>query len=72
MMNSRLIFALTSMLFMLAGCQTVQTTGGGAVGVERQQRMMISSAQINAAAEQSYAQTLREAQGKGVLTLCPP
>ena len=63
--------ALLAALLTLAGCQTVQTTGGGAVGVERQQRMSISSAQINAAAEQSYAQTMREAQGKGVLNRDP-
>ncbi len=69
-MNHRIVAAgLMTLLTLLtlAGCQTVQTTGGGAVGVERQQRMMISSAQINAAAEQSYAQTMQAAQGKGVL-----
>jgi Zn-dependent protease with chaperone function len=69
-MNHRLLFAALGLL-VLAGCETVQTTGGGTVGVDRQQRMMISSAQINAAAEQSYAQTLREAQGKGVLNRTP-
>lgn len=54
-----------------AGCETVQTTQGGAVGVERQQRMSISSAQINAAAEQSYAQTMQQARAKGLLNRDP-
>ncbi len=66
-MNRHATVAVWISMLALAGCQTVQTTGGGAVGVDRQQRMMISSAQINAAAEQSYTQTMREAQAKGVL-----
>jgi len=70
-MNHRLLFAAVGAQLVLAGCETVQTTGGGTVGVDRQQRMMISSAQINAAAEQSYAQTMREAQAKGVLNRTP-
>jgi Zn-dependent protease with chaperone function len=70
-MNHRMLFAAVGALLVLAGCETVQTTGGGTVGVDRQQRMMISSAQINAAAEQSYAQTMREAQAKGVLNRTP-
>ena len=70
-MNRRIIFATLAALLTLAGCQTVQTTGGGAVGVERTQRMSISSAQINAAAEQSYAQTMQEAAAKGVLNRDP-
>ena len=70
-MKYRLLFAVLSSLLLFAGCETVQTTGGGAVGVERSQRMMVSSAQINAAAEQSYAQTMQEARGKGVLNRVP-
>jgi predicted Zn-dependent protease len=70
-MKIRVVFAVLATLMTLAGCQTVQTTGGGTVGVERQQRMMISSAQINAAAEQSYTQTMQEARSKGVLNRDP-
>jgi predicted Zn-dependent protease len=51
----------------LAGCESVQTTERGTVGVERTQRMMISADQINAAAAQSYQQTMEEAAGKGLL-----
>ncbi len=65
MLTAGLLTLLT--LLTLAGCQTVQTTSGGAVGVERTQHMSVSAAQINAAAEQSYAQTMQGAQAKGVL-----
>ncbi len=51
----------------LAGCQTVQTTEGGTVGVDRTQHMLISAEQINAAAAQSYQQTLQEASARGLL-----
>jgi predicted Zn-dependent protease len=51
----------------LAGCETVQTTERGAVGVDRAQRMMISAEQINTAAAQSYRETLQEASAKGIL-----
>lgn len=66
-MIHRMMAAGLLALLALTGCQTVQTTSSGAVGVERQQRMMVSAAQINAAAEQSYAHTMQEAQAKGVL-----
>ena len=54
-----------------AGCQTVETTQAGAVGVERQQRMLVSSEQINESAEQAYAQMMAEAKAKGVLNRDP-
>jgi len=66
-MNYRIVLAALGASLLLTGCETVQTTQGGAVGVDRQQRMMISSAQINAAAEQSYTQTMQQARAKGVL-----
>ena len=54
---------------LLAGCQAVNTTSGGAVGVERKQYMfsMLSSSELNQMYAQSYQQTLSEAQQKGVL-----
>ncbi|MFP6850121.1 MAG: M48 family metallopeptidase [Pseudomonas sp.] len=54
---------------LLAGCQAVNTTSGGAVGVERKQYMfsMLSSQEVNQSYAQSYQQTLSEASGKGVL-----
>jgi predicted Zn-dependent protease len=58
-------------LVMLAGCETVQTTQRGAVGVERSQTMMISAGEINNAAQQSYQQTLQQASAKAVLNRNP-
>lgn len=54
---------------MLAGCQAVNTTSGGAVGVERKQYMfsMLSTDQVNQMYAQSYQETLSEASQKGVL-----
>jgi predicted Zn-dependent protease len=49
------------------GCQTVDTTQPGTVGVDRDQRMMLSSAEVNKAADQAYQQTLKEAAKKGAL-----
>ena len=58
-----------SVAVWLAGCQAVNTTSGGAVGVERKQYMfsMLSTQQVNQMYEQSYQQTLSEASGKGQL-----
>ncbi len=61
-----IIFLLLSTA-LLGSCETVQTTERGTVGVERTQRMSVSAEQINAAAAQSYQQTMQEAQAKGVL-----
>jgi len=54
---------------LLAGCQAVNTTSGGAVGVERKQYMfsMLSTEQVNQMYAQSYQETLSEASSKGVL-----
>lgn len=62
------IGALTASL-VLAGCQAVNTTSGGAVGVERKQYMfsMLSTEQVNQMYAQSYQQTLQQASSKGEL-----
>lgn len=52
---------------LMVGCQTVQTTRGGAVGVDRQQRMLVSAEQVDAAAAEQYQQVLKQASQKGVL-----
>lgn len=50
---------------LLAGCAS--TTQPGAVGVERQQALLVSSSQINRAAAQSYRKILADASRKGLL-----
>lgn len=52
---------------VVTACQTVQTTQGGAVGVERRQSMMVSATQMDQAASQSYHQILQQAGQKNAL-----
>jgi predicted Zn-dependent protease len=52
---------------VLTGCQTVETTQAGAVGVDRDQRMMVSSEDVQASSTKQYAQMMAEAKKKGVL-----
>ena len=51
----------------LAGCESVATTQPGTVGIERQQTMMVSSAEIDQAAAQEYRKVIAQAQQKGTL-----
>lgn len=60
-----------AMLIALAACETVQTTQGGVVGVDRTQRMAVSAEEVEQAARQQYAQVLAEARQKGVLNRNP-
>jgi len=58
-------------LGLAAGCQTVRTTQPGAVGVDREQSMLVSSQQINQGAAQAYQQVLAEAKKKSELNRDP-
>jgi predicted Zn-dependent protease len=55
----------------VSGCQTVETTQAGVVGVDRDQRMMVSSEEVNAGSVKAYLQMMGEAQKKGVLDKDP-
>jgi predicted Zn-dependent protease len=55
----------------LAGCQTVQTTQPGAVGVDRPQAMLLSSKEVNQSAAQAYDQVLAAADKKGQVNQDP-
>jgi predicted Zn-dependent protease len=57
--------ALALSLAALTGCET--TTAGGAVGADRSQLMLVSSAELDQMAAQGYAKLLAEASGKRVL-----
>jgi predicted Zn-dependent protease len=65
------ILALCVSLALLAGCQSVDTTQGGTVGVDRSQQMMVSSKEVDAGAKEAYAKMMAEAQKKGVLDKDP-
>jgi predicted Zn-dependent protease len=65
MIRTFLVISITAAF--VSGCQTVDTTKSGVVGVDRDQRMMVSSEQVNAGAEKAYAQMMAEAQKKGIL-----
>jgi len=56
---------------LLSGCQTAETTQAGVVGVERDQRFLVSAEEVNAGAQKAYAQMMAEAQKKGVLDKDP-
>ena len=66
-----LAIALAASAALLAGCQSVKTTGAGAVGVERTQRMssMVSEADMRPQAETSYREVLATERQKGTLNI---
>lgn len=55
----------------LSGCETTDTTKAGVVGVDRDQRFLVSAEEVNAGAQKAYAQMMAEAQKKGVLDKDP-
>lgn len=65
--------ALTMSALVLVGCQSVQTTSAGAVGVDRQQRMssLVTEAQMRQEAETAYRQIVQQQQQKGALNAAP-
>jgi hypothetical protein len=59
---------------MVTSCQTVQTTRGGVVGVDRPQQMSVftpSAAEVAATARQQYLQVTQVADNKGALNRDP-
>jgi predicted Zn-dependent protease len=73
-MNKTLVVSALSAALLLAGCQSVNTTSGGAVGVERKQYMssLLSSQEVDQMYAQSYQKTVGEASSKGVLDKTSP
>ena len=65
------IVALSVSVALASGCQSVDTTQAGVVGVDRDQRMMVSQQEVDAGAKKAYAQMMAEAQKKGVLDKDP-
>jgi predicted Zn-dependent protease len=69
LMNKILVVSALGATLLLSGCQSVNTTSGGAVGVERKQYMfsMLSAQEVDQMYAQSYQKTVGEASSKGVL-----
>jgi predicted Zn-dependent protease len=63
------LLAIGAAMLALGGC--ARTTQSGAVGVERQQMLLVSSKEIDQAAGQQYAKVIADAQKKGLLDRDP-
>jgi predicted Zn-dependent protease len=63
-------FVATSLLTLVA-CETAQTTQSGAVGVDREQRFVVSAEAIEQAAGQQYAELIGKERQKGTLNRNP-
>jgi predicted Zn-dependent protease len=70
-MSRMFLLAIGASAVLAAGCQTVDTTKPGVVGVDRDQRMMVSAEEVNAGSAKAYAQMMAEARKKGVLDKDP-
>ena len=73
-MNRRILqsgLVLGAAIVLAVGCQTTNTTSGGAVGVDRQQTMLVSSSEINRQADKAYQETISEARTKKTLNRNP-
>ena len=56
-----------AVLVLATACQTVQTTNGGVVGVNRQQQMLVGAAEIEQASAVAYSDAIQKAQRAGNL-----
>jgi predicted Zn-dependent protease len=58
---------------LLAGCSTVETTAGGAIGVDRKQRMsaLVSEEELQAGAIKAYAEVVTKEKAEGDLNADP-
>jgi predicted Zn-dependent protease len=64
-----LAWGAAALVALATGCQSVQTTSAGAVGVDRRQSMsaLVSEADLRKGSEQAYAQLMGQARQKGAL-----
>jgi predicted Zn-dependent protease len=65
--RKRLIGIVVAAMLVAGGCETVKTTSSGAVGVDRKQQMLVTSATIEQGAAEAYEAELKAAREKGVL-----
>jgi predicted Zn-dependent protease len=65
------VFAFAVLSVALTACETVQTTQGGAVDVDRKQYMAVSSKELDQAASKQYAELIAQAKEKNLLNRNP-
>ena len=70
-MTRKFLITVAVAAALLPGCQSVDTTQAGVVGVDREQRMMVSSQEVDASSQKAYAQMMAEAKKKGALDKDP-
>ncbi|MBK7955156.1 MAG: M48 family metallopeptidase [Candidatus Accumulibacter sp.] len=70
-MGHRHIWLVLLLAIFAAGCAATRTTAGGAVGVDREQTMLVSSGEVNRSASKAYQDTLRVAKSKNLLNRDP-
>ena len=66
-MRIRRLLILAGVALLAAGCQTVQTTQPGAVGVDRKQHMLVSEEEIEKGSQEAYHQELQKAKDQRAL-----
>jgi len=66
MMRTSLV-ALAACAALLSGCETAETTKQGVVGVDRQQRFLVSEKDVEDSAKKQYTAMMADAQKKGAL-----
>lgn len=71
MRNCRQVWMILFLALIAAGCTTTRTTAGGAVGVDREQTMLVSSSEIDRSAAKAYQETLRAARSRNLLNRDP-
>ena len=65
-------WALPVLAAVLAtACATTRTTGGGSVGVDREQTMLVSSAAVDRSAAKAYQEAMSAAQSRNLLNRDP-
>ena len=67
MNRTKLLSLIAIAILTGGGCETVNTTSAGAVGVDRKQQMMVPNATIEQGAAEAYEAELKAARDKGVL-----
>src|SRR3954468_24703054 len=60
-------YLIVAVAVIASGCQTVQTTQPGAVGVQRKQHMIVSEAEVEKGAEVAYQDELGKARKQNAL-----